>query len=107
MTGRYRELVGLRVRFSKVVPQYNITNYYRWSSQDILGPVLMMRGYDMERAQRIRDVLRGLLRAYAPAVQTVWKCEDEVKSATHLCFRKGGMPKELCLDGDWELWAEK
>ena len=102
----YRELVGLRVTFSKIVPQYHMTNYYRWSDADVLGPVLMMRGYDMQCVDRESVILESLLRAYAPAIKVVLKFEDDVCSSTYLSFHAGGMPVELALEGDWKRWAE-
>ena len=102
----YRELVGLRVTFSKVVPQYNLEHFYRWKSNGHSSPALHMRGYDMLRTVDIASIVRGLETAYAPAILSVWRQEDAISRSEFLQFDVGARPDECKLLGRWTLWAE-
>ena len=106
MNRGHRELVGLQVTFSKVVETYNLTHYYRWQDGTVLGPILMMRSYDMGCVGDKEAILEGLLTAYAPAILSIWKIDDDAFTSAFLQLKRGRPPLDQNLQGGWKLWGE-
>ena len=106
MTTGYNELVGLRARFSRVIPRYSLTHFYRWREQGETRAQGSMRSYDMHRFQPIRTLAENLRDAYAPAVCAIWRQETNACFVEYLQFQELSTPSDVGLDGAWQLWAE-
>jgi hypothetical protein len=106
MNKGYRELVGLQVTFDKSKSRYTLTHYYRFKIGAVLGPVLEMQGYEMDRTLSIEDIKDGLQKAYAPAILSVWNRDAETVQEHYLQFQPGSQPVDLHFDPGWKLWAQ-
>lgn len=106
MSRKYRELVAIRVVFSKVAALYKLVHFYRVVTiEDKSGP-LAMEGYDMERHDNAKDIAESLRNAYAPATLSVWTQDELASNSELLQLQPGARPDELGLHGEWSIWAE-
>ena len=103
MTKPYRELVALRVVFSKIAQKYRLVHYYRLVQPEQRGGPLEMQGYDMARDTTVEDIEESLRSAYAPAILSEWFEEEVDRSSQLLQFQPGATPEELRLKGKWTV----
>ena len=106
MTRKYRELVAIRVVFSKVYDLYKLVHFYRVVTVENRSGPLAMEGYDMERHGTAKDIAESLRNAYAPATLSIWTQDEEASESELLQLQPGATPEELNLHGDWTHWAE-
>jgi hypothetical protein len=106
MNRKYRELVAIRVVFSKVTEIYKLVHFYRVVTIEEKSGPLAMEGYEMERHNSAKDIAESLRDAYAPATLSIWMQDELASNSELLQFQPGARPDDLGLDGDWSLWAE-
>ncbi len=103
MSKSYRELVALRVVFSKVAQKYRLIHYYRLVQPVQHGGAMELQGYDMARDTTVEDIAESLRSAYAPAILSEW-FEDELEHSGQLLqLQPGGTPDDLHLQGKWTI----
>lgn len=106
MSRKYRELVAIRVVFSKVTARYKLVHFYRVVTLETKSGPLAMEGYEMDQHGPSADIAESLRNAYAPTTLSVWR-QDELASESELLqFQPGATPDELNLHGDWSKWSE-
>ena len=106
MSKSYRELVALRVVFSKVAQKYRLVHYYRLVQPETRGGPLELQGYDMVRDNTIKEIEDSLRSAYEPAILSVWLQDETTDSSQLLQLQPGASPEELHLQGTWSIWAD-
>ena len=106
MSRKYRELVAIRVVFSKVTELYKLVHFYRVVTLESKSGPLAMEGYEMDRHGTAEDIAVSLENAYAPATLKVWSQDEDASSSKLLQFAVNTTPKELGLHGLWTLTAE-
>lgn len=103
MTSGYLELVGLQAMFDNALARYRLVHYYKREVVEVHQPVMVMRGYDMDRVEDTSAITAGLRKAYAPVILSIWKQGDILTASEYLQFCVGARPDEIPLDGDWDL----
>ena len=103
----YKELVGLKVSFSKIAALYSLTHYYRWTSNGKQDGQGTLRGYDMDRHIPVDEILDSFRQAYAPAILSIWQLVTKGCTAEYYQFQVRATPLEMKFDGLWHHWAEK
>lgn len=103
MNRDYKELVGLQATFDNAVAEYHLVHYYRWQRVETKEPVQVMTGYDMERQDKVEDIIASLRKAYAPAVLTIWNSDGILSASEYLQFQPGARPDEIGLGDEWHI----
>lgn len=103
MSTAYRELVALRVVFSKIAQKYRLIHYYRSVQPEQRGGPVELQGYDMDRDTTVDDIEESLRSAYAPAILSEWFADEADSASQLLQFQPGATPDELDLDGKWTI----
>ena len=106
MSKSYRELVAIRVVFSKIAQKYRLVHYYQLVQPETRGGPLELTGYDMARENIIKYIEESLRSAYAPAVLSVWLQDETADSSQLLQLQPGATPEELHLTGTWSIWTD-
>ena len=106
MTRKYRELVAIRVVFSKVTEMYKLVHFYRVVTPEVYSGALAMEGYEMVRHDPAKSIAESLRNAYAPATVKVWEQDEQASSSELLQFKADASPEDLSLHGDWSVWSE-
>lgn len=106
MSRKYRELVAIRVVFSKEADKYKLVHFYRVVTPLFNSGALAMEGYEMDRHDPAKSIAESLRNAYAPATIRVWVQDELASNSELLQFHSDSSPADLHLHGDWSLWAE-
>jgi len=106
MTRKYRELVAIRVVFSKLAQRYRLVHFYRVVTIEEKSGPLAMEGYEMDQHGPSKDIAESLRNAYAPATLSVWHQDEDSSESELLQLQPGATPEELNLHGDWSLLSE-
>ena len=106
MTRKYRELVAIRVVFSKASDKYRLVHFYRVVTPEVFSGALAMEGYEMDRHDPAKSIAESLRNAYAPATLTIWTQDEDASSSELLQFQANSTPEDLNLQGSWSVWAE-
>ena len=103
MSKSYRELVALRVVFSKIAQKYRLVHYYRLVQPEQRGGPVELQGYEMDRDTTVEDIEESLRSAYAPAILSEWFEDEPDRSSQLLQLQPGATPEELKLRGKWTI----
>ncbi len=102
----FKELVGLQVTLSKVLPRYSMTHHYRWLCDEQVEETGTMRSFDLHRYISTGEILRGFRDAYASAIKSIWRRVTKASVSEYYQLQTGATPDAMHLEGSWEHWAQ-